>query len=156
MTIPDPGVVYCLRSGHRYDLLLLKVRENFIIIIIIISCRQHRHTWPSLTTSPLSFIPSGRSSGLHPVSSHSCCMYVRAGRPAFSRPYSPLVTEANVPITIGIIVTLMFHSFFSSLARSFFSLSFSFTLWSAGTAKSTIFHVLFFVDYYKVWSSDRD
>ena len=27
------------------------------------------------------------SSGLHPVSSHSCCMYVQAGRPAFARPY---------------------------------------------------------------------
>ena len=24
---------------------------------------------------------------LHPVSSHSCCMYVRAGRPDFARPY---------------------------------------------------------------------
>ena len=36
----------------------------------------------------LSFISSGRSSGLHPVSSHSCCMYVRAGRPAFAWPYS--------------------------------------------------------------------
>ena len=35
----------------------------------------------------ISFIASGRSSGLHPISSHSCCMYVRAGRPAFSRPY---------------------------------------------------------------------
>ena len=37
----------------------------------------------SLTLSlhvSLSFIASGRSSGLHPVSSHSCCMYVRAGR----------------------------------------------------------------------------
>ena len=34
-----------------------------------------------------SFIASGRSSGLHPVSSHSCWMYVRAGRPAFARPY---------------------------------------------------------------------
>ncbi len=33
-----------------------------------------------------SFIASGRSSGLHPVSSYSCCMYVRAGRPAFARP----------------------------------------------------------------------
>ena len=31
----------------------------------------------------LSFIASGRSSGLHPVSSHSCWMYVHAGRPAF-------------------------------------------------------------------------
>ena len=34
----------------------------------------------------LSFIASGRSSGQHPVSSHSCWMYVRAGRPAFSQP----------------------------------------------------------------------
>ena len=34
-----------------------------------------------------SFIASGRSSGLHPISSHSCWMYVRAGRPAFARPY---------------------------------------------------------------------
>ena len=44
----------------------------------------------SLTLSrhfSLSFIASGRSSGLHPVSSHSCWMYVRAGRPAFARPY---------------------------------------------------------------------
>ena len=35
-----------------------------------------------------SFIASGRSSGLHPVSSHSCCMYVWAGRPAFDWPYA--------------------------------------------------------------------
>ena len=35
----------------------------------------------------LSFIASGRSSGLHPVSSHNCWMYVRAGRPTFARPY---------------------------------------------------------------------
>ena len=35
----------------------------------------------------LSFIASSRSSGLHPVSSHCCCMYVRAGRPAFAQPY---------------------------------------------------------------------
>ena len=43
----------------------------------------------SLTLSrhfSLSFIASGRSSGQHPVFSHSCWMYVRAGRPAFSRP----------------------------------------------------------------------
>ena len=44
----------------------------------------------SLTLSrhpSLSFIASGRSSGLHPVSSQSCCMNVRAGRPAFVWPY---------------------------------------------------------------------
>ena len=67
-----------------------------------------------------------------------------------SSPFSnPLVTVPNAPITIGIIVTCMFHSFFSSLARSrylsFFSHSFSFILWSAGTAKSTILQVFFFL-----------
>ena len=44
----------------------------------------------SLTLScpfSLSFIAFGKSSGLHPVSSHSCCMYVRAGCPAFAWPY---------------------------------------------------------------------
>ena len=35
----------------------------------------------------LSFFASGRSSGIHPVSSQSCWMYVRAGRPTFARPY---------------------------------------------------------------------
>ena len=59
-----------------------------------ISCIHHHHhvvlvAWISLTLSrhfSLSFIASGRSSGLHPVSSHSCWMYVCAGRPAFARP----------------------------------------------------------------------
>ena len=44
----------------------------------------------SLTLSrhfSLLFIASARSSGLHPISSHSCCMYVWAGHPAFARPY---------------------------------------------------------------------
>ena len=35
----------------------------------------------------LSFIAFGRSSGYILLSSHSCCMYVRAGRSAFCRPY---------------------------------------------------------------------
>ena len=55
---------------------------------------NHHHLLPlariSLTLSchiSLSFTASGRSSGLHPVSSRSCWMYVRAGRPAFARPY---------------------------------------------------------------------
>ena len=66
-----------------------------------------------------------------------------------SRPFNnPLVTVQKAPITIGIIVTFMFHSFFNSLARSrylsLFSHSFSFILWSAGTAKSTILQIFFF------------
>ena len=67
-----------------------------------------------------------------------------------SRPFNnPLVILPNAPITFGTIVTFMFHSFFNSLARSrylsFFSLSFRFILWSAGTAKSTILQILFFL-----------
>ena len=60
---------------------------------------------------------------------------------------NPLVTVSKTPITIGIIVTCMFE-FFNSLARSrylsFFSHSFSFILWSTGTAKSTILQFLSF------------
>ena len=55
---------------------------------------HHHHVVPltqiSLTLSrhfSLSFIASVRSSGLHPVSSYSCCMYVLAGHPAFAQPY---------------------------------------------------------------------
>ena len=64
-------------------------------------------------------------------------------------PFSnPLVTVPKEPITIGIIVTCMFQIFFNSLARSrylsFFSHSFGFIRWSAGTAKSTILLFLFF------------
>ena len=72
----------------------LQIREN--------ECGIHHHHHHhhvvrpariSLTLSlslhvSLSFITSGRSSGLHPVSSHSCCMYVRAGCPTFNWPYA--------------------------------------------------------------------
>ena len=74
-------------------------------------------------------------------------------RPPTSKSSSPfsntLVTIPNALITIGIIFTCMFHSFFNSQARSrylsFFSHSFNFILWSAGTAESTILQVLFFL-----------
>ena len=50
--------------------------------------------------------------------------------------YNPSVTVPKAPITVGIIVTFMFHSFLNSPVRSrylsFFSHSFSFILWSAG------------------------
>ena len=56
---------------------------------------HHHHILPlartSLTLSrhfSQSFIASGRSSGLHLVSSHSYCMYVPARRPAFAWPYA--------------------------------------------------------------------
>ena len=59
---------------------------------------------------------------------------------------NPLVTVPNAPNKIGIIVTCMFNSFFNSLPRlrylSFFSHSFSFILWSAGTTKSLLLSLL--------------
>ena len=55
---------------------------------------HHHHVVPQARISltlflhfSLSFIASGRSSGLHSVTSHTCWMYVRAGHPAFTRPY---------------------------------------------------------------------
>ena len=60
-----------------------------------------------------------------------------------------LVIVPKAPITIGTIVTFMFYSFLNSLTRSmylsFFSYSFSFILWSAGTEKYTILHISFFL-----------
>ena len=52
--------------------------HHHVVLVARISLTLSRH-------SSLSFIASGRSSGQHPVSSHSCWMYVRAGRPAFAR-----------------------------------------------------------------------
>ena len=50
------------------------------------SCRAGSTDIPNLSRhSSQSFIAPGRSSGQHPVSSHCCWMYVRAGRPAFAR-----------------------------------------------------------------------
>ena len=78
-------------------------------------------------------------------------VWIVSTRPPTSKSSSPfnnpLVIVPKAPITIGTIVTFMFHSFFNSLARSrylcFFSLSFRFILWSARTAKSTILQILF-------------
>ena len=60
-----------------------------VIYIYIYISSSYRAGSISLTLSrhsSLSFIALGRSSGQQPVSSHSCWMYVRAGRPAFARP----------------------------------------------------------------------
>ena len=71
---------------------------------------HHHHVVPlariSLTLSryfSLSFIASGRISGLHPVSSHSCSMYVRAGRPVFARPYV-VVHRSKSPMSSSLLL----------------------------------------------------
>ena len=82
---------------------------------------------------------------------NNAVVWIVSTRPPTSKSSSPfnnpLVTVPKAPITIGIIVTFMFHSFFNSRARylSFFSHSFTFILWSAGTAKSTIMQILLLV-----------
>ena len=112
-----------------------------------------------------------------PTDLNNTVVWMVSSRPLiskFSSPFiNPLVIVPRAPITIGIIVTFMFYSFFNSLARSrylsFFSLSINFNLCSTGTAKSTILQVLFFLFsfffffffgegsvYFKVWSSGRD
>ena len=52
--------------------------HHHVVLVARISLTLSRH-------SSLSFIASGRSSVRHPVSLHSCWMYVRADRPAFAR-----------------------------------------------------------------------
>ena len=73
------------------------VMFGFVVhkLLYFINHHHHHHVvplaWISLTLSrhpSLSFITFGRSSSLHPVSSHSCCMYVQACRPAFAWPYA--------------------------------------------------------------------
>ena len=63
----------CLQISYIFH------HHHHIALVARISLTLSRH-------SSLSFIALGRSSGQHPVSSHSCWMYVRAGRPAFARP----------------------------------------------------------------------
>ena len=80
-----------MRSSLKYYMKCIQPGPGFELGSPILF--YHHHVPPAriyLTLShhfSLSIIASGRSSGLHPVSSQSCCMYVRAGRAAFARPY---------------------------------------------------------------------
>ena len=79
------------------------------------------------------------------------------------RPFNnPLVFVPKAPITIGIIVTFMFHSFFqfSSKVKVLILLFTFFQFYSLVSWDSKVDNfansLFFFGDYYKVWSSDRD
>ena len=88
-------LLLCLNlSGITSELQTASTRIWTRVTEFISNYYHHHHVLPlariSLIPSrhfSLWYIASGRSSGLHPVSSHSCWMYVRAGRPAFARPY---------------------------------------------------------------------
>ena len=79
---------------------------------------------------------------------NNAVVWMVSTHPLIFQSFSPLGIVPRAPIRNGISITFMFHSFFSCLARSrhlsFFSLSFNFTQWLAGTAKSKILQVLFF------------
>ena len=116
---------------------------NYYLLIWVFHISFSWWSYPGVwvTESPL------KSPGLFSV------FWLVSTRPPSSKSSSPfdnpLVTVPKAPITISIIVTFIFHSFFfNSLAMSrylsFFSHSFSFILWSARTAKSTILKILFF------------
>ena len=70
---------YHVVSPARISLTLsLSLSLSLYSLSLSLSLSRHFSLW---------FIASGRSLGLHPISSHSCYMDVRAGRPAFTRPY---------------------------------------------------------------------
>ena len=82
-----------LLCANKWALVCLKNNYKLLLVNPIYNIYHHHHivlaARISLTLfrhSSLSFIALGRSSGQQPVSSHSCWMYVRAGRPAFARP----------------------------------------------------------------------
>ena len=105
-------------------------------------CRRNSFYSPLVTMTLLSILAVFNNAVVWMVST-------RSPTSKSSMPFNnPLVTVPKAPITIGIIVTFMFHSFFNSLVGSrylsLFSHSFNFILWSARTAKSTILQILFF------------
>ena len=66
--------------GNTFHLLLFHHHQHHVVLQAQISLTHSLHF-------SLLLIASGRSSGLHPISSHNYSMYVWASRPAFSRPY---------------------------------------------------------------------
>ena len=133
-----------------------------IIIIIITISFSHKHYlvvfhW-SLSDSKSPQVSRTLLSILAVL--NNVVVWMVSTRPPTSKSSSPFnnsfVTVQNAPITIGIIVTSMFYSFFNSVERlrylSFIAHSFSFILWSAGTAKRTILHLLFLLLLVIIWS----
>ena len=69
----------CISKSHAWNYITVQIdnyhhHHHHVVLVARISLTLSRHF-------SLSFIASGMSSGQHPVSSHSCWMYVRAGRP---------------------------------------------------------------------------
>ena len=79
--------------NHKKYYFLMIFHHHHVVSLARISLTLSRHF-------SLSFIVSGTSSGLHPISSHCCWMYVRAGRPAFAQPYVGVHRSTSLMIMI--------------------------------------------------------
>ena len=77
--LPNCRRAFSLFLSLSLSIYIYIYHHHHVALVARISLIPSRH-------SSLSFIALGRSSGQHSVSSHSCWMYVRAGRPAFARP----------------------------------------------------------------------
>ena len=86
------SVKYGVLSLTEHVFIYIHIYHHHVVLLARISLTLSRHF-------SLSFIASGRSSGLHPVSSHSCCMYVQAGHPAFTRPYAGVHRSTSLMIS---------------------------------------------------------
>ena len=73
-------IVSYLMPNHVIYIYIYIYHHHHVVLLARISLTLSRHF-------SLSFIASGRSSRLHPVSPHSCCVCVQAGYPAFAWPY---------------------------------------------------------------------
>ena len=97
-----PSLTGLLLNYRKYE---KKSSLNFVEIIVYHHYHHHhdvRLARISRTLSlhvSLSFIAFGRSSGLHPVSSHSCCTNIRACRPAFDWPYAGVHRSTSLTIS---------------------------------------------------------
>ena len=77
---------FCLVLWHSNPCWLFNAKS---CLYIYHHHHHHHDALPARISQTLSrrFSLSFIATGLHPVSSHSCCMYVRAGRPAFAGLY---------------------------------------------------------------------
>ena len=76
----DNWSLFCCSFNHVYETILHRHHHHYAVQPARISLTLSRHF-------SLSFIASGRSSRLHPISSHSCCICVQASRPAIAQLY---------------------------------------------------------------------
>ena len=79
LALDNLQLLICHKTRPNQIIYIYIYHHHHIVLAARISLTFSRH-------SSLSFIALGRCSGQQPVSSHSCWMYVRAGRPAFARP----------------------------------------------------------------------